>query len=333
MRLPGRINRETKEMSADGEAPEEFARATTGTGAHPVQHPLTVTPFGLGSSLARKSATLTSMSFRTMTAAVRSLPAGVRAPLSPAPAGAPSFPSTTTSHSTSISRPRNSAASKPFASSARPSRQIVLTRSTSNFRRSPCPPAAKRREPRRAQRPDPDRHAVRAEGDSSGPADIHIKYGHPERQAARFYLSKANGRNYAVAQFESTDARRAFPSFDEPAFKATFSIQLTIDAADTAISNGRLMTDTPGPGGNRHTLTFSETAKMSSYLVAMAVGDFQCVAGETENVPIRICATPDKRELGQIALNAAKSILEHYNQHYAIPIPSRNSCRRGSDLR
>jgi aminopeptidase N/puromycin-sensitive aminopeptidase len=81
------------------------------------------------------------------------------------------------------------------------------------------------------------------------------------------------------------------------------------------------MTDTPGPGANRHTLTFSETARMSSYLVAMAVGDFQCVAGETENVPIRICATPDKRELGHIALDAAKSILEYYNQYYAIRYP------------
>ncbi len=60
---------------------------------------------------------------------------------------------------------------------------------------------------------------------------------------------------------------------------------------------------------------------MSSYLVAMAVGDFQCLDGEAENVPIRICATPDKRELGHIALDAAKSILEFYNRYYAINYP------------
>ena len=51
-----------------------------------------------------------------------------------------------------------------------------------------------------------------------------------------------------MTQFESTDARRAFPCFDEPAFKATFAVTLTIDRGDTAISNGRIVSDTPGPG-------------------------------------------------------------------------------------
>jgi aminopeptidase N len=156
----------------------------------------------------------------------------------------------------------------------------------------------------------------------AGPADIHIRYtGILNDKLRGFYLSKANGRNYAVTQFESTDARRAFPSFDEPAFKATFSVALTIDQRDTAIANGQLLSDTPGPRAGRHTLTFSETPKMSSYLVAMAVGDFRCLEGGSEGVPIRICATPDKTDLGHIALDAAQRILTFYNGYYTIKYP------------
>ncbi|MQA30038.1 MAG: M1 family peptidase [Luteitalea sp.] len=155
-----------------------------------------------------------------------------------------------------------------------------------------------------------------------GPAEIHIRYtGILNDELRGFYLSKANGRNYAVTQLESTDARRAFPSFDEPAYKATFSVSLTIDEHDTAISNGRLLSDTPGPGRGRHTLTFAASPKMSSYLVAMAVGDFQCLEDSAEGVPIRICATPDKKELGHIAVDAAKQLLGFYNRYYSIKYP------------
>jgi aminopeptidase N len=157
---------------------------------------------------------------------------------------------------------------------------------------------------------------------AAGPAEIHATYtGILNDKLRGFYLSKANGRNYAVTQFESTDARRAFPSFDEPAFKATFSVSLTIDQNDTAIANGQLISDTPGPQAGRHTLKFSDTPKMSSYLVAMAVGDFRCLDGGAEGVPIRICATPDKTELGHIALDAAGRILTYYNGYFTIKYP------------
>ena len=60
---------------------------------------------------------------------------------------------------------------------------------------------------------------------------------------------------------------------------------------------------------------------MSSYLVAMAVGDFECLDGAADDIPIRICATPDKRELGRIALESAQQILQFYNRYYAIKYP------------
>src|SRR5436190_13033776 len=102
-----------------------------------------------------------------------------------------------------------------------------------------------------------------------GTASIEIIYtGILNDKLRGFYLSKANGRRYAVTQMEATDARRAFPSFDEPAYKATFDVSLMIDNGDTAISNGAQLSDTPGPEQGRHTVVFARTPKMSSYLVA-----------------------------------------------------------------
>jgi aminopeptidase N/puromycin-sensitive aminopeptidase len=135
-----------------------------------------------------------------------------------------------------------------------------------------------------------------------------------------FYLSKSDKRNYAVTQFESTDARRAFPSFDEPAFKATFDISLTVDAGDTVISNTNVIADKPA-GAGLHTMTFATTPKMSTYLVAFLVGDFKCVSGESDGTPIRACATPGQEQKGKFAVEAAEYILHYYNNYFGIKYP------------
>jgi aminopeptidase N/puromycin-sensitive aminopeptidase len=156
----------------------------------------------------------------------------------------------------------------------------------------------------------------------AGQALIRIHYtGILNDKLRGFYLSKTKRRNYAVTQFESTDARRAFPSFDEPAFKATFDITLVVDKGDTAISNGPIIGDTPGPGPDMHTLHFLTTPRMSTYLVAFLVGDFQCTAGEQDGVAIRVCATPDKVSLTPFGLDVAKYVLHYYDNYFGIPYP------------
>ena len=157
---------------------------------------------------------------------------------------------------------------------------------------------------------------------ASGPATIHIRYtGILNDQLRGFYLSKAGGRKYAVTQFEATDARRAFPSFDEPAYKATFDIAAVVDKGDTAISNSPIASDQPGPGSNKHTITFKTTPKMSSYLVALAVGDFEYVEGFAEGVPIRVWTTPGKKQMGTYALQVAEQCVKYFNNYFGIKYP------------
>jgi aminopeptidase N len=156
----------------------------------------------------------------------------------------------------------------------------------------------------------------------AGAATIRIRYtGTLNDQLRGLYLSRANHRRYAVSQLEATDARRMFPCFDEPAMKATFSLTAIVDAADHAISNGAVVSDTAGPGNGRHTIRFDTTPRMSTYLVALAVGDFVCREGGADGTPIRICATPDKQPLTGFALEAAEKNLRFYNAYYAIKYP------------
>jgi aminopeptidase N len=157
---------------------------------------------------------------------------------------------------------------------------------------------------------------------AEGKATIQITYSGILNDKLRgFYISKANGRKYAVSQMEATDARRAFPSFDEPAFKATFDISLMVDKGDTAISNGKQVSDTPGPDAGKHTVTFARTPKMSTYLAAMLVGDFTCREGASDGIPIRICSTPDKQPLTAFALEAAQQQIAFFNKYFGIKYP------------
>ena len=156
----------------------------------------------------------------------------------------------------------------------------------------------------------------------AGKATLSIAYtGILNNELRGFYLSKTARRNYAVTQFEPTDARRAFPSFDEPAFKASYDVSLVSDSADTAISNSPIVADTPGPAAGKHTLKFDTTPKMSTYLVAFLVGDFQCTTGESDGVAIRVCSTPDKVALTPYGVDVAKYVLHYYNNYFGIPYP------------
>ena len=156
---------------------------------------------------------------------------------------------------------------------------------------------------------------------AAGPATIHIAYsGILNSEMRGFYLGKDDqGRKYAATQFEATDARRAYPSFDEPDYKATFDITAVADKDMVAISNSKETSDTAS--GDKHTVRFATTPKMSSYLAALVIGKFESIEGSADGIPIRVWGTPGKKEMGKFALESAEHILTYYDKYFGIKYP------------
>lgn len=142
-----------------------------------------------------------------------------------------------------------------------------------------------------------------------------------------FYRSSykdAQGQDKPLAstQFESTDARRAFPCWDEPAFKAVFQVTLVVDRHLTAISNASVVRETALPDTRKKEVVFADSMKMSTYLVAFIVGEFEGTAPVmASNAPLRVWAVPGKGRLARFAIDIGKASLDHFSSYYDIPYP------------
>ncbi|MGH7833012.1 MAG: M1 family metallopeptidase [Candidatus Binatia bacterium] len=126
----------------------------------------------------------------------------------------------------------------------------------------------------------------------------------------------------ASTQFESTDARRAFPCWDEPAFKAVFQVTLVVDQGLTAISNAAVVREVPQPGTGKKEVVFADTIKMSTYLVAFIVGEFEATDPlDVDGVPLRVWAVPGKRRLARFALEIGGFSLSFFAAYYGRRYP------------
>ncbi len=172
-----------------------------------------------------------------------------------------------------------------------------------------------------------------------------------------FWVDEAGERHtIASTHFEPTHARRAFPCFDEPEFKATFKIFLEVDADLTALSNGKILKETtlsssksgrleefssPATGEvpefsismtdsgvvnsakTKKLVEFAETMLLSTYLVAFAVGDFASSRTISVNgTDIRIFCVPGKEHLTEFALECAAFAVDFYERYFEIPYPA-----------
>ena len=126
--------------------------------------------------------------------------------------------------------------------------------------------------------------------------------------------------NMAATQFEATDARSAFPCWDEPDFKAVFATTLVIDPTLIAVSNSVIASETLA--GGKKVVRFADTIKMSTYLVAFIVGRIEptepVMVGQT---PLRLWAVPGKGHLARFGQDIAAASLSFFESYYGIPYP------------
>jgi puromycin-sensitive aminopeptidase len=128
-------------------------------------------------------------------------------------------------------------------------------------------------------------------------------------------------RTIATTQFEHSDARRAFPCFDEPSFKATYQVNLTVPSHLAAYSNSPVASETD-LGNGQKSISYTPTMKMSTYLVAFCVGPFEeSRTVNVDGVPLRVLYPIGKGHLVDFALEAGEFALRFFSNYFNIPYP------------
>jgi aminopeptidase N len=137
------------------------------------------------------------------------------------------------------------------------------------------------------------------------------------------YPDKRTGKTVRglFTQFEAPDARRFVPSFDEPSYKATFSLSAIVPADDLAVSNMPVANETPVDGG-RKKVAFQISPKMSSYLLFFATGPFERLAKKSESgAEVGIVSPKGSGEQARFALDSLAPLLTYYGDYFGQPYP------------
>jgi aminopeptidase N len=128
------------------------------------------------------------------------------------------------------------------------------------------------------------------------------------------------GKAMLATQMEPVSARRLFPGWDEPVFRATFEIAAVTDASLTVVSNMPQSGTRSLPGGKKE-VSFARSVPMSTYLVALFIGEMDFLEGEVDGIKLRIYTAKGKRERARYAMDSTKQIVRYYNEYFAEPYP------------
>jgi aminopeptidase N len=120
-------------------------------------------------------------------------------------------------------------------------------------------------------------------------------------------------------QFEATDARRFFPCWDEPVFRARFQLTAVVPENWLAVSNMPIESEKKIAEGKE--VRFAATPPMSSYLNVFVAGELDLIEARSVATQVRVIATKGKAELGRYALEATAQILQYYNDYFGVPYP------------
>jgi tricorn protease interacting factor F2/3 len=158
----------------------------------------------------------------------------------------------------------------------------------------------------------------------NGNATISIDFiGQLNDKLVGFYRSKYkfNGKEkyLATTQFEAADARRAFPCWDEPEAKATFDVSLLVNKNHTAISNMPVISKRNI--GKKTLYHFDTTPIMSTYLLYLAVGEFESISTKSGKTLIRVITTKGKISQGRLSLEFTKQFLSYFEKYFKIAYP------------
>ena len=122
-----------------------------------------------------------------------------------------------------------------------------------------------------------------------------------------------------ATQFEATDARRFFPCWDEPVFRARFQLTVLVPENWQAVSNMPIESEEKSAAGKK--VRFAATPTMSSYLNVFVAGELDPIESRSGGTQLRVIATKGKAEMGRYALEATEQILQYYNDYFGLPYP------------